>query len=483
MALSEQQMKQIAQRWLDAVNSGNVNVLDELIASDVVDHSGLTTGYGGGREGYKQLIQQLRDTLPNYSGQMDSIEVNGDLATIRHTGSAEYPQHFAPLVGAAPQDPAQRQMQFKVTSVIRVNDQGQIAEHWAAEGPFGKKTTPDSYPTPTSGQTGTPDLNKAFMRRYVANVIDAMAPDNGRYYFAPNFYNHDPAPGEQPGLDGVIQFIGSIFSAFSGFSTTIDEQIGEDDLVVGRWSQTFVNTGSYLGFPASGKRIHIGGITITRVRDDHILEEWEARDALSLLGQMGIASPLGPLGGDDTQTGADTNADSNKETARRFFYRVWDQGDLSAADEIFAPDFVNNIPIEGQAPGVSGVKQLVQAFRTGFPDCSISVDLQVAEGDHIASRYTFRGTHTGTFRGVAPTGKRVEISGISIHAIQAGKIAAHWGYFDDASLVFQLGLIQYPGQPGGSGSAPQPAPSPAPQPAPSPAPPQGPSQSPWGTNS
>jgi steroid delta-isomerase-like uncharacterized protein len=496
MALSEQQLKQVAQRWLEAVNSGNVDVLDQLIASDVVDHSGLTEGHGGGREGYKQLVQQLRGTLPNYSGDLDSIDVNGDLVTIRHTGSAEYPQHFSALMGAPPQDPAMRQMQFNVTSVIRVNDNGQITEHWATEGPFGKKTAPESHPVPAPGRTGTADLNKAFMRQYVANVIDAMAPDNGRYYFAQNFYNHDPAPGEQPGLDGVIQFIGSIFSAFSGFSTSIDEQIAEDDLVVGRWSQTFTNTGPYLGFPASGKHIHIGGITITRVRDDHILEEWEARDALSLIGQMGIPSPLGPLDGNSTAV----DADAGKEIARRFFYSVWDQGDLNAADQIFAPDFVNNLPIEGQAPGVDGVKQLVQAFRTGFPDCSISVDLQVAAGGHVASRYTFRGTHNGTFRGVAATGKRVEISGISIHAISNGKIAAHWGYFDDASLVFQLGLIQYPSQPGGPGwspppaappasaPTPQPTPSPTPQPAPSPTPQPAPSPTPtpagpWGTSS
>jgi steroid delta-isomerase-like uncharacterized protein len=473
MALSEQQLKQVAQRWLDAINSADVDALDDLVAYDVVDHSRLVEGHGTGCDGYKRLVQQLHDAFPGYRSELDSVEVNGDLVRIRHTGRAPRPAQFSALLGTAAQDPAMQQMDFKVTSMIRVNDEGKIVEHWAAEGPFGQKTTPDQYPEPATGRTGTPALNKLFMQQYVKNVIDAMAPENARYYFTENFHNHDPAPGEEPGLQGVINFIASIFAAFSEFQTTIEEQVAEDDLVVGRWSQTFVNTGPYLGFPASGRRIHIGGITITRVRDDRIFEEWEARDALSLLTQMGIESPLGPL--DDGGPGDD--GDAGKEIARRYFYSVWERGELNVADEIFAADFVNNSLIEGQRPGLDGVKQLVQAFRTGFPDGSVSVDLQAAEGTRIATRYTFRGTHRGRFRGVAATGKRIEVTGISIYQISGGKITAHWGFFDDASLVAQLGLIQYPTD-GGTGTGEQPPePGPAPQPEPGPAPQPGP----WGS--
>src|SRR5207253_3038060 len=76
---------------------------------------------------------------------------------------------------------------------------------------------------PDSGKNSGAPLpdsdNKRFMRAYVKNVIDAEDAARGDSYFAENFFNHDPAPGEHPGLSGVKAFIGSIFSAFSGFRT------------------------------------------------------------------------------------------------------------------------------------------------------------------------------------------------------------------------------------------------------------------------
>ena len=451
MALSGTQLQQVAQQWVDAINTGNVDLLDNIIAPDIVDHSGMTGAHGSGSDGYKKLVRQLLESLPGYTSHVNSIDVHGDLVTIKQTGTAPPPQHFSAMLttGSSAPAPAQ-QMEFKVTSVIRVNDAGQVAEHWAAEGPFGTKSTPDDWQN--QPVTGTPEANKVFMQNYVHNVIDAMTASNARYYMATNFYNHDPAPGEQPGVEGAVAFIASIFAAFSQFHTTIEEQLAQDDIVVGRWAQTFVNTGSYLGFPASGKQIHIGGITITRVRDNRIFEEWEARDALSLLNQMGIPSPFGALE-DDTPS----PTDDPKELARRFFYEVWDSGDVSVADSIFSSDFVNHSTVDGQRPGVDGVKQLVRAFHVGFPDCSVSIDLQTSEGDQVATRYTFRGTHNGTFRGLTPTGKTVEVSGISIHSFAGGRITGHWGFFDEASLLFELGLVQYPNP-----STPSPAPSPSP---------------------
>ncbi|MEU3624975.1 ester cyclase family protein [Amycolatopsis coloradensis] len=449
--LPSTQVKRVAEQWVDAINSGDVDALDDIVAPDVVDHSGLTAGHGDGCYGYKQLVQKLLSSLPGYSSQVDSIEVQGDLVTIKQTGKAPPPAHFSALLAPEAADlDAAGKMDFKVTSVVRVNDDGQITEHWAVEGPFGRKSTPDDW-SPGPSPTGSPEANKSFMQKYVKNVIDAMAAENARYYMAENFYNHDPAPGEKHGLDGAIEFISSIFTAFSQFRTTLEEQLAEADIVVGRWSQTFVNTGPYLGFPASGKQIHIGGITITRVRDNRILEEWEARDALSLLNQMGIPSPFGALEDDTLPATEDP-----KELARRFFYEVWDTGDLTVADAIFAPDFVNSSVVAGQRPGVAGVKQLVRAFRDGFPDCSVSVDLQTVENSRVATRYTFRGTHRGTFRGLKATGKPVEVSGISIHSVAGGEITGHWGFFDDANLLFQLGLVQYPGQDPGPGPGPKP---------------------------
>jgi steroid delta-isomerase-like uncharacterized protein len=282
-----------------------------------------------------------------------------------------------------------------------------------------------------------PDSDKKrFMRAYVTNVIDGENPPLGDYYFTENFHNHDPAPGEETGLAGVKAFIGSIFDAFSGFRTNINEQIGEGDLVVGRWTQTFKQTGSYLGFPVSGVQVLIGGITITRVRNDRIVEEWEARDATGLLHQMGVAPRLVLEGGDDMSSATDV--------VNRYFYDAWNAGNIDLIDELLSSNFVNHIRIDGQLPGRAGVKQLLQRLRHAFPDASVSVDLMVHEADRVATRFTIRGTHRGTILGLAATDKRVEFTGITIFRVTSGQIVEGWGYLDLATLLLQTGALKIP---------------------------------------
>ncbi|MEU5847003.1 ester cyclase family protein [Saccharopolyspora shandongensis] len=451
MALSDQQRQVIARQWLDAAYSGDLQALEQVMSGAVIDHSGLIDAYGGGARGCTGLIGELRNSLPNYTGAVQSVEVDGDRVTIRHRGTADAPNRAGALAPASGWGDTPQRVDFQMTSVVRIDDTGRIVEHWAPEGPFGQIGAPPT-PEPGEPQTGTPEQNKVYMQKFVRNVIDAESPENARYYFVENFRNHDPAPGENPGLAGATAFLRSIYAAFSGFQTTLDQQVAEDDLVAGQWSQTFVNTGPYLNFPASGNRIDIGGITITRVRDSRILEQWEARDAVSLVSQMGVPSPLGPLEDDEPATDRD---EANKALARRFFYDVWSNGKLELIDELFAPEFTNGLPLPGQRPGVAGVRQLVRRLRSAFPDGSVSVDLQLATEDRVVSRYTFRGTHRGTFRGVPATGKTVEVTGIGIHAVgPGGRITAHWGYFDDMTLIMQLGLLTLPSEPPPGGAPP-----------------------------
>ena len=86
-------------------------------------------------------------------------------------------------------------------------------------------------------------------------------------------------------------------------------------------------------------------------------------------------------------------------------------------------------------PGIAGFKYAVQALQTAFPDLTMTVHDLIAEGDKVVARLTARGTHQGSFRGIAPTGRVVEWTGIRIFRIAEGKIAEHWANWDDLSLV------------------------------------------------
>jgi steroid delta-isomerase-like uncharacterized protein len=445
--ISDLDLKTIARRWFDALNAGDIDTLDEVVAHDVIDHSGLSDAHGYGREGHKRLAQYLRQTLPGWQSQIDNIVVDGDMVIVEHSGSGTYPSGFEQLLGVAPaKDAEMRKIQFKMKSCVRIAN-GKIVEHWLMEGPFGKRNAPDYISYPQLPPIDSTEENKYLLRHYVKNVIDGQNPSLAAQYFASNFFNHDRAPGEQLGLPGVRQFLGAIFSAFSGFHTTIEDQIAQDDLVVGRWSQSFTNTGPYLSFPASGKSIHIGGITITRVRDGKIVEEWEARDAVGLLVQMGVVKPLGPLG---DISPCDNQNSVNEALASRFFYEGWNAGNASIVDEVVSPDFENHNLLIGQSPGTAGLKQWISRWRAAFSDMNVVIDLLISEGPKVATRWTVNGTHTGAFLGINPTNKYVSIPGITIFRIENGKIREGWDFWEQAGMLQQLGVVQFPEYSGGA---------------------------------
>jgi predicted ester cyclase len=83
-------------------------------------------------------------------------------------------------------------------------------------------------------------------------------------------------------------------------------------------------------------------------------------------------------------------------------------------------------------------------MRAAFPDLHYAVEDQIAEGDKVVTRYTASGTHQGELMGVAPTGSRVEIRGISITRIKGGKIEEIWESYDALGMMQQLGVVAFP---------------------------------------
>lgn len=138
--------------------------------------------------------------------------------------------------------------------------------------------------------------------------------------------------------------------------------------------------------------------------------------------------------------------DANEAIVRRWLEEGWSQGKLSVADELIAPDFVVH-GAGGQAvsSGPEGVKQLVAAWRAGFPDGRMVVDDLFSEGDKVAIRMTWTGTHTGSFYGYAATGRPVTVTSIGIDRVVDGKVVEGWGELDMLGLYQQIGVIPRPG--------------------------------------
>lgn len=138
-------------------------------------------------------------------------------------------------------------------------------------------------------------------------------------------------------------------------------------------------------------------------------------------------------------------AHDNATIVRRFVDEVITQGDIDSAAEFVCEDVVEQVPFPGQGPGLEGLKDVLRGMRAAFPDLIFSIHEQVAEGDKVASRFEWTGTHKGTFLGVPATGRPVRVWGIVIDRLQAGRIQDTRIIMDIFGLMMQLGAIPPPG--------------------------------------
>lgn len=133
--------------------------------------------------------------------------------------------------------------------------------------------------------------------------------------------------------------------------------------------------------------------------------------------------------------------EENKVLLRRYIEEVLNQGNVDAVDKFFAADCVDHTAPPGTPPGAHGIKQLLAARLTAFSNIHATIEDIIAEEDKVVSRFTARGTHTGEFLGIAPTGKEVSLMQISIDRVAGGKIVEHWGLADQMALMQQLGFV------------------------------------------
>src|SRR5215218_7345399 len=131
-------------------------------------------------------------------------------------------------------------------------------------------------------------------------------------------------------------------------------------------------------------------------------------------------------------------AEENKAIFRRYAEEVGNQQNFELVDEIFER-YISHQP-DGSTleRGPQDVKRFHREFRSAFSDFRISIEDQIAEGDKVVSHYTIRGTHQGDFRGLAPTGKEIEIKGVTTFRFSPeGKVVETWDSYDQMSLMRQ----------------------------------------------
>ena len=140
------------------------------------------------------------------------------------------------------------------------------------------------------------------------------------------------------------------------------------------------------------------------------------------------------------------SVEKNKALVRDEFERWELEGDETLIDERYTPDCVWHGPGGQEFRGRDGLKQLMAAVSSAFPDKRYEIHGMIAEGDKVVTRFTFRATHKGEWQGVAPTNKQVAWSGIYVIRMADGNHAEWWLDADFLSLAQQIGAIPPPAE-------------------------------------
>ncbi len=140
------------------------------------------------------------------------------------------------------------------------------------------------------------------------------------------------------------------------------------------------------------------------------------------------------------------SAQENRAIIRRAYEELWNERNVGVVDELVAEDFLNHAAPPDRQRGRQGLKDVVRMFESAFPDFRYEVEDVIAEGEKVAVRDVFRGTHEGDFMGIPATGSRVTMEAIHIYRFSEGKLAEHWVARDDLGMMRQLGVVPAPGQ-------------------------------------
>ena len=133
----------------------------------------------------------------------------------------------------------------------------------------------------------------------------------------------------------------------------------------------------------------------------------------------------------------------NANTVRKVIDDIWNRGQMALADMVFTADYINHDPATpGTTRGPEAVKQNATMYRKAFPDLHLHIEDTISDGDHVVARWTSTGTHTGDLQGIAPTGKSITSTGITIARFVNGKIAEEWANWDTLGLMRQLGVVK-----------------------------------------
>jgi steroid delta-isomerase-like uncharacterized protein len=130
--------------------------------------------------------------------------------------------------------------------------------------------------------------------------------------------------------------------------------------------------------------------------------------------------------------------------ARQWFEELFNQGDLTVADEILADDMRYHGPPSlspGETTGPDAIREYVEVYRTAFPDLWYTVESVAVAGDEAYVRWSATGTHESDLFGMDATGESFTIEGIDCFVVDDGEIIEAHARWDTLEMMRELGIL------------------------------------------
>jgi steroid delta-isomerase-like uncharacterized protein len=135
------------------------------------------------------------------------------------------------------------------------------------------------------------------------------------------------------------------------------------------------------------------------------------------------------------------DSDSRKGRVIETWAAAWDRGEVDALDDLLSPHYRRRKSVGDEEQSLAAFKASITAIRSAFPDLVTTIDDIVTDGDRLAVRWHSRGRHEGSFLGVPPTNRTVEVDGATFTQFEGDRVAEEFVTWDPRALLTALGII------------------------------------------
>ena len=241
--------------------------------------------------------------------------------------------------------------------------------------------------------------------------------------------------------------------AFPDREDVIDDIIAEGDRVCMRWRLKGTHKGNFFGIAATGKKFDVWEFGVFRLTNGKITEGWFMADEIGLLRQLGVNLPPRSDGG-RVMPAPPAAGEFAEDVLRRLEAEAASPQQrnkiVAVRSKTAAPPAADRAHHTLRHWGMQHTRDYAEAKglekfdpMSAFPDRRDHITGVLAEGDRVWMLFNLRGTHTQSFYGLAPTGRRVEMAEIGIMKFDGAHWTDSWYYADGLGMLLHLDALHF----------------------------------------